>query len=136
MNALVFRFPFPAFRSLCPPETGWTRSEATEGVDSFPLSTFRLSTPLRSLSRVASDYSSESVVCFGTLRTLRPLREIKNKILFFLHAEHAKSAEIYFVLHAGAGEVANFVTTCHFLSTPSPLRGTTPVSGVESRCLR
>ena len=28
-----------------------------------------------------------------------------------MHAEHAKSAEIYFVLHAGAGEVANFVTT-------------------------
>ena len=44
----------------CPPETGATRSEATEGVDSFR---FRLS--LRSLSRVASDYSSGSVVCIG-----------------------------------------------------------------------
>ena len=36
---------------------------------------------------------------------------LRDKRLFFLHAEHAKSAEIYFVLHAGAGEVANFVTT-------------------------
>ena len=32
--------------------------------------------PLRSLSRVASDNSSGSAVCFGILRPLRPLREI------------------------------------------------------------
>ena len=44
----------------CPPKTGAT-SEA-EGVDSIR---FRFCSPLRSLSRVASDYSSGSVVCFG-----------------------------------------------------------------------
>ena len=32
--------------------------------------------PLRSLSRVASDNSSDSVVCIGILRPLPPLREI------------------------------------------------------------
>ena len=37
--------------------------------------------PLRSLSRVASDNSSDSVVCIGILRPLRPLREIKWHIL-------------------------------------------------------
>ena len=40
--------------------------------------------PLRSLSRVASDNSSDSVVCIGILRPLRPLRplrEIKGHIL-------------------------------------------------------
>ena len=45
----------------CPPETGWT-SEA-EGVD-YTFSIPPL--PLRPLSRVASDYSSDSVVCIGS----------------------------------------------------------------------
>ena len=74
---------------------------------------FPFYSPLRSLSRVASDYSSDSVVCIVTLRPLRPLREIKDNSVFVLHAECAKSAEIYFpsVFHAGAGVVVNFVTT-------------------------
>ena len=37
------------------------------------------------LSRVASDYFSDSVVCFVVLRPLRPLREIKI-ISFVFHA--------------------------------------------------
>ena len=47
------------------------------------------------LSRVASDNSSDSAVCSGTLRPLRSLREIKDKDVFVLHAESAKSAESY-----------------------------------------
>ena len=39
--------------------------------------------PLRPLSRVASDYSSDSVVCIGILRPLRPLREIKIRVFLF-----------------------------------------------------
>ena len=48
--------------------------------------------------RAASDYSSDSAVCFGILRPLRPLRplrEIKDKSDFVFHAKSAKSAEIY-----------------------------------------
>ena len=40
---------------------------------------FILSSPLRPLSRVASDYFSDSVVCIEILRPLRPLREIKRQ---------------------------------------------------------
>ena len=40
---------------------------------------FVLSSPLRPLSRIASDYFSDSVVCIGILRPLRPLREIKRQ---------------------------------------------------------
>ena len=40
---------------------------------------FVLSSPLRPLSRVASDYFSDSVVCIEILRPLRPLREIKRQ---------------------------------------------------------
>ena len=50
--------------------------------------------PLRPLSRVASDYFSDSVVCIEILRPLRPLREIKITSVCF-HAKTAKSAEIY-----------------------------------------
>ena len=50
--------------------------------------------PLRPLSRVASDYFSDSVVCIEILRPLRPLREIKI-IAFCIRAKTAKSAEIY-----------------------------------------
>ena len=37
---------------------------------------FRFYSPLRSLLREASNQSSDSVVCFGTLRPLRSLREV------------------------------------------------------------
>ena len=72
----------------------------------------RFFSPLRSLSRVASDYSSGSVVCIGILRPLRPLREAIKIRAIFLHAEVAKSAEFLFplVYHACAGGGANFVT--------------------------
>ena len=58
-------------------------------------------------------------------------------IVSLSHAEVAKSAEFYFpsVFPAGAGVVVNFVTTRvrrEFYPPPPPLRGTTPVSGVES----
>ena len=52
--------------------------------------------PLRPLSRVASDYSSGSVVWNGILRPFRPLREIK--IIAFFHAKNAKSAKFCFPL--------------------------------------
>ena len=43
MNKKIFDFRFllSDFCLLCPPETGWTRSVATEGVDEcFPISAF------------------------------------------------------------------------------------------------
>ena len=40
------------------------------------LADFRFYSPMRSLLRVASNQSSDSVVCFGTLRPLRSLREV------------------------------------------------------------
>ena len=58
------------------------------------VSVFVHNLPLRSLSRVASDYFSDSVVCIEILRPLRPLREIKIRV-FCSHAKTAKSAEIY-----------------------------------------
>ena len=59
---------------------------------------------------------------------MRPLREIKDNSVFVLHAENAKSAEFLFlfVFNAGAGVVANFVTTrerrefIHYLLDFSP----------------
>ena len=50
-------------------------------VPRFPL-------PLRTLSRVASDYFSGSVVCIVTLRPLRPLREIKDQSVYFSRRGH------------------------------------------------
>ena len=46
-------------------------------------------------------------------QSLRSLREMERIIVLFLHADYAKSAEFFFFfrVHAGAGEVANFVTT-------------------------
>ena len=97
---------------------------------SCPRYRHRFYSPLRSLSRVASDYSSDSAVCFGILRPLRPLREIKDKSDFVFHAKSAKSAEFLFpfLFHACAGGVTNFVATRvrRVLSTPSSLRGTRP----------
>ena len=54
---------------------------------------FVLSSPLRPLSRVASDYFSDSVVCIEILRPLRPLREIKitGVFVFTQRAQRAQS---------------------------------------------
>ena len=54
---------------------------------------FVLSSPLRPLSRVASDYFSDSVVCIEILRPLRPLREIKitSVFVFTQRAQRAQS---------------------------------------------
>ena len=90
--------------------------------------------PLRPLSRVASDYLSDSVVCIEILRPLRPLREIKITSVCF-HAKSAKSAEIYslsyFTLALEWSQTSLRQECAESLSTPSPLRGTTPVSGGE-----
>ena len=69
--------------------------------------------PLRSLSRVASDYSSGSVACIGILRPLRPLREaIKIRAFFFARRGRKERRVLFpFVYHACAEGVANFVTT-------------------------
>ena len=92
--------------------------------------------PLRPLSRVASDYSSGSVVCFWILRPLRPLREIKIRTIVF-HAKDAKSAEFLFtfLFNAGAEGVVNFVTTRvrrEFIHPLPPYGVLAPVSGGES----
>ena len=76
------------------------------------LADFRFYSPLRSLLREASKQSSDSVVCFGTLRPLRSLREVcLRAVMSFLHADYADSAEFFLAYYAGAGGVANFVTT-------------------------
>ena len=57
---------------------------------------FRFYSPLRSLLREASNQSSDSVVCFGTLRPLRSLREVcLRAVMSFLHADYAESAEFF-----------------------------------------
>ena len=105
--------------------------------------------PLRPLLRVASDYSSESVVCFEVLRPLRPLREIKIRV-FFSHRNIFSSHDDYFS-HAKSAEGAKILSPFLFtlalewsqtslrregaesLSTPSPPVGVlAPVSGGES----
>ena len=97
---------------------------------------FPFVSPLRSLSRAASDYSSDSAVCFGILRPLRPLREIKDKSDFVFHAKSAKSAEFLFpfLFHACTEGVANFVTTRErreFIHPLPPCGVLAPVSGGE-----
>ena len=53
--------------------------------------------PLRPLSRVASDYFSDSVVGIGILRPLRPLREIKDQsVLFFTQRPQRAQSFILF----------------------------------------
>ena len=65
---------------------------------------FRFCFSLRSLSRVASDHSSDSVVCLGILRPLRSLREIKI-IAFYFSRRVRKERRVLspFVFHACAG---------------------------------
>ena len=97
---------------------------------------FVLSSPLRPLSRVASDYFSDSVVCIEILRPLRPLREIKITSVCF-HAKSAKSAEIYslsyFTLALEWSQTSLRQECAESLSTPSPPAGVlAPVSGGET----
>ena len=61
---------------------------------------FRFCLSLRSLSRVASDYSSDSVVCLGILR---PLREIKIMAFCFHGVRKERRVLSPFVFHACAG---------------------------------
>ena len=101
---------------------------------SCPRYRHRFYSPLRSLSRAASDYSSDSAVCFGILRPLRPLREIKDKSDFVFHAKSAKSAEIFlsvFTLALEGSQTSLRQESAESLSTPSP-SGLAPVSGGES----
>ena len=93
--------------------------------------------PLRPLSRVASDYSSDSVVCFA-LEVLRPpLREIKRQLRFCFARRVRKERRDLFPFRIPrwrwSGRKLRYdKSSQRVLSTPSPLRGTTPVSGVES----
>ena len=96
------------------------------------ISPFRLLCPFAFSVARSERPSSDSVVCFVTLRPLRSLREIKDNSVFVLHAECAKSAEIYFpsVFHACAGVLVNFVTTRvrrEFYPPPPPC-GVLPLS--------
>ena len=108
----------------------------------FHFSVFRLPfvSPLRSLSRVASDYSSGSAVCFGFLRPLRPLREIRNKSDFVFHAKNAKSAKFYFHSYftlALEGSQTSLRQECaESLSTPLPPAGYSPLSHGAKRVFR
>ena len=64
---------------------------------SVPFLSFRFYSPLRSLLPEASNQSSDSVVCFGTLRPLRSLREVcLRAVMSFLHADYAESAEFFY----------------------------------------
>ena len=107
--------------------------------------------PLRPLSCVASDYSSGCIVWNGLLRPLRPLREIKIRTIVF-HAKKTSAWWLYvsrkerkerkvlfpFVFHAGAGVVANFVTTRvrrEFIH-PLPPAGYSHLSQGESQLLQ
>ena len=88
------------------------------------LAVFRFYSPLRSLLREASNQSSDSVVCFGTLRPLRSLREVcLRAVMSFFARRLRRERRVLFadVFHAGAGGVANFVTTT-LSSYPLPLR--------------
>ena len=76
---------------------------------------FRFYSPLRSLLREASNQSSDSVVCFGTLRPLRSLREVcLRAVMSFFCTQITPRAPSFLsslAYYAGAGGVANFVTT-------------------------
>ena len=80
---------------------------------SFPISVFRLSSLCVLLSRETATSPAPALTVKETLRPLRSLREMERIRVLFLHADYAKSAEFFFffMVHAGAGEVANFVTT-------------------------
>ena len=89
-----------------------------------------------SLSRIASDYFSDSVVCIGILRPLRPLREIKITSVF-VFTQRAQRAQSFIYLSYSTLALEWSQTSlrqecAESLSTPSPLRGTTPVSGGET----
>ena len=115
---------------------------ATEGwivfrSNRFSFSFISLVSPLRSMSCVASDYSSKSVVCIGILRPLRPLREIKT-IAFLFCTQRARRAPSFYSLSCLTlalewSQTSLRQESAESLSTPSPLRGTPPVSGGESR---
>ena len=67
---------------------------------------------MRPLSRVASDYFSDSVVALEVLRPLRPLREIKIIAFCISRKDRKERRDLFpFLFHACAGVVANFVTT-------------------------
>ena len=68
---------------------------------------FRFCLSLRSLSRIASDYSSDSVVCLGILRPLRSLREIKIMAFCFHGVRKERRVLSPFVFHACAGRGAS-----------------------------
>ena len=63
------------------------------------LADFRFYSPLRSLLREASNQSSDSVVCFGTLRPLRSLREVclKAVMSFFARRLRRERRVFYFL---------------------------------------
>ena len=66
--------------------------------------------PLRSLSRVASDYSSDSVVCLGS--SVAFAWDKDNQRFCFSRGERKERRDLLpFLFHAGAGVVVNFVTT-------------------------
>ena len=66
--------------------------------------------PLRPLSRVASDYSSGSVVWNGILRPLRPLREIKIRTIVYSGKENIRVVAI--CLTQRTQRAQSFVSLC------------------------
>ena len=68
---------------------------------------------LCALRRAKLRLIQQSVVCFGILRPLRPLREaIKIRAIFFARRGRKERRVLFpFVYHACAEGVANFVTT-------------------------
>ena len=88
---------------------------------------FVLSSPLRPLSRVASDYFSDSVVCIEILRPLRPLREIKITSVLFSRKDRRERKVLFTFriprLHWSGRKLRYDKSAQRVLSTPSPLRG-------------
>jgi hypothetical protein len=84
--------------------------------------------PLRPLSRVASDYFSDSVVCIEILRPLRPLREIKIRVFLFSRKDRREHKVLFTFriprLRWSGRKLRYDKSAQRVLSTPSPLRGT------------
>ena len=134
-----FQYDYP-FSVYFPPLRQGRCRFATEGwivfrSNRFSFSFISLVSPLRSLSCVASDYSSDSVVCIGILRSLRPLREIKTIAFLFCtqRARRAQSLSLCVSRWCWSGRKLRYDKRAQRVYPPPPPCGVlTPVSGGES----
>ena len=138
-NVTCFLYDYP-FSVYFPPLRQGRCRFATEGwivfrSNRFSFSFISLVSPLRSLSCVASDSSSKSVVCIGILRTLRPLREIKTIAFLFCtqRARRAPSLSLCVSRWRWRGRKLRYDKRAQRVYPPPPPCGVlAPVSGGES----